>query len=92
MNILRKLVDGFVAWNHKPRVRTPDQVAAILRASLNGTASHRDMDYFVSIDIADPALNEIKEEVGSLYGPGWDDDYTRERLKGLLRRVEAIMP
>jgi hypothetical protein len=92
MNILRKMVDGFVAWNQKPRERTPEQVAALLRAALDGTATHRDMDYFISIDIADPTLNEIKDEVGSLYGPGWGDDYTRERLEGLLRRVEALMP
>jgi hypothetical protein len=92
MNLFRKLVDGFVAWNHKPRERTPEQVAQQLRAALNGTATHRDMDYFISIDIADPTLNEVKDEVGSLYGPGWDDDYTREKLNGLLRRVEALTP
>ena len=92
MNIFRKLVDGFVEWNSQPRERTPEQVARLLQAAIDGTATHRDMDYFISINIADPTLNEIKDEVGSLYGPGWEDDYTREKLTELLRRVEAFMP
>ena len=68
------MMDGFVGWNHKPRDRTPEQVAELLRAALNGTATHRDMDYFISIDITDPTLNDIKDEVRSLYGPGWETD------------------
>ncbi len=89
MSILRSLVNRFVAWNQRPQERSSQQVAQLLRAAINGTATHRDMDYFISIDIADPALNEVKDEVGRLYGPDWNDDYTREKLKELLRRVEA---
>lgn len=90
MGMIRKMVDGLVAWNRKPSDRTPEQVARVLRAALNGSATHEQMDYFISIEIADPTLNEIKDEVGSLYGPGWEDDVTQEKLRQLLRRVEAL--
>ena len=92
MGMIRKMVEGFAAWNRKPRGRTPEQVAQLLRSALGGRATHEEMDYFISVDISDPTLNEIKEEVGSLYGPGWEDDVTREKLRQLLLRVEARHP
>lgn len=88
----RAAINSFIRWNHKPRERTPEQVAALLRAMLDGTASNGEIDDFISVDIADPRLDAIKDEVGLLYGHGWDSDDTRDRLTGLLRQVEAMPP
>ena len=74
----------------KPRRLTPEQVAALLRKCIDGTATDGEIDYFVSVEIADPRLNEIKDEVGFLFGPGWTSPETRQALEELLGRVEAM--
>ncbi len=86
----RTAINSFIRWNHKPRERTPAQVAALLQAILDGTASEGEIDYFISVDIADPRLDAIKDAVGLLYGSGWDSDATRDELVELLRQVEAM--
>ena len=57
---------------------------------LDGTAPDGEIDYFISVDIVDPRLDAIKDEVGLLYGPGWDSDETRHKLTELLCQVEAM--
>jgi len=74
----------------RPRRLTPEQVAAFLRKCIAGTAKDGEIDYFISVDIADARLNEIKDEVGAVFGPGWASPETREVLEDLLRRVEAM--
>jgi hypothetical protein len=88
----RAAINRFINWNHRPRELTPEQVAALLRAMLDGTASDGEIDYFISVDIADSRLDAIRHEVELLYGPGWDSDETRERLTELLRQAEAMPP
>jgi hypothetical protein len=82
----------FIEWNRKPRERTPEQVADLLRRALAGTATDGEIDYFISVDIIDPALNDVKDRVGALYGPGWSSEETRADLRALLREVEGMSP
>lgn len=37
-------------------------------------------------------LNDVKDEVALLFGPEWDDEETKARLREQLRRVEATNP
>jgi len=74
----------------RPRRLTPEQVAEFLRQCIEGTAKDGEIDYFISVDIADPRLNEIRDEVGAIFGPGWGSAETREMLKVMLRRVEEM--
>ena len=86
----RWLINRFIRWNHRPHERTPDQVAALLRSMLNRSASQGEIDYFISVKIADPSLDAIREQVGLLYGPGWDGAVARQSLNELLEQVEAM--
>ncbi|HEX8214223.1 MAG TPA: hypothetical protein VF582_01990 [Allosphingosinicella sp.] len=87
----RWLIQRFVEWNHKPREMTPQEAAELLRKCIDGTAKYGEIDYFISVDIVDPVLDDVKDEVGMLYGPGWDDEETRARLREQLRRVEDLI-
>jgi hypothetical protein len=87
---LRAAGRWFIEWNFKPRERTPEQVADSLRRMLAGTATEGEIDYFISVDIADPELNDVKDRVGKLYGPGWSSEETRADLHALLRKVEGM--
>ena len=73
----------------KPIQRTPEEVAGLLRKCLNDSATDGEIDYFISCEIADPDLEKIRIEVGSMFGPGWDTPKTRNRLQDLLQRVES---
>jgi hypothetical protein len=75
----------------KPRRLSPDEVGAMLRKFIDGTASDGEIDYFISVDIADPVLNDVKDEVGILFGLGWDDEETKARLREQLRRVDEMI-
>ena len=46
------------------------KVADLLSRSLERKASHREVDYFLSVPILnDPLLERVRHEFGSLYGP-----------------------
>ena len=47
--------------------RTPSEVAAILRAFLEGTASEHDWDDFTSISLADSHLEAIRVRCAGLH-------------------------
>jgi hypothetical protein len=53
----------------KPRQLSPEEAAALLRSFINGTATDGEIDYFISCEIADPILNDVKDEVGVLSVP-----------------------
>jgi hypothetical protein len=90
MGLLRRLRDRFIAWNHRPREMTADEVAALLRKFLANTATHSEWDYFCTGPrLADPELDEIRAETDMLYGPR-AEPYTSERLQALIARAEAI--
>ena len=74
----------------RPRKLTPEQVAEFLRNCLDGTARDGEIDYFISVEIEDPKLNDVKHRVGLLYGPGWSSEETRADLQTLLREVEGM--
>jgi len=57
---------------------------------LNRSASQGEIDYFISVKIADPSLDAIREQVGLLYGPGWDGAVARQSLNELVEQVEAM--
>ena len=61
------------------------------RKCIAGTATHREIDHFTSIDIVNPVLDDVKDQVGVFYGPGWDDEETKARLREQLQRVETLM-
>jgi hypothetical protein len=75
----------------KPRKLTPEQVAELLRKCIDGTATDGGIDYFICTDIANAELNELKDQVGQLYGPGWSSEATRSHLEALLREVETMI-
>lgn len=87
----RVFINRFIAWNHKPREMTPEEAAALLRRCIDDTATAGEIDYFISVDIVDPVLDDVKDEVGVLYGPGWDDEETKARLREQLQRVEELI-
>ena len=76
----------------KPRQLSPEEAAALLRSFIDGTATGGEIDYFISCEIADPILNDVKDQVGVLFGPGWEDEDTKARLREQLRRVEQMIP
>ena len=69
MWLIRKLVDGFVEWNNRPRQMTPDELAVLLRRMRDGEASHGEWDYFEALALADPELEPIRERALSTNGP-----------------------
>ncbi len=75
----------------RPRKLTPEQVAEFLRKCIEGTARDGEVDYFISVEIADPRLNEVKDRVGQLFGPGWSSEETHADLEEILREVEAML-
>lgn len=74
-----------------PRQLSPEAAAALLRNFIDGTATDGEIDYFISVEIADPILNDVKDEVGVLFGPGWEDEETKAALREQLRRVEQMI-
>jgi hypothetical protein len=74
----------------KPRKLTPEQVAEFLRKCIERKATDREIDYFISVDIADPELNRVRDRVAGLYGPGWSSEETRADLRALIQQVEAM--
>jgi hypothetical protein len=79
----------------KPLELKPEEAAAFLRKCVDGQATEDELDYFSGVQIADPKLNEIMEELGSLFGRGWPvaeppSPETRAALRKMLRQVEAM--
>ena len=74
----------------RSRRLTPEQVAAFLQKCISGTATEGEIDYFISVDIADPTLNEVKDREGALYGPGWSSEDTLAELQAILGKVESM--
>jgi hypothetical protein len=64
--------------------RTPDEVVGYLRAFIEGTGGDWDWDDFVSIPIADPRLDSIRERASRF------PDMGLAELKELLREAEAL--
>lgn len=88
---VRSLVNRFIAWNRRPRAMTRQEVAVLLQKCIDDTASHSEIDYFISVDIVDPLLDDVRCEVGVLHGPGWGSEETKARLREQLERVEGAM-
>jgi hypothetical protein len=72
----------------KPIQRSPQQVAKYLRDFLEGTGGDWDWDDFVSIEIADPRLEDIRERAAALELPMPDTDTAP--LKALVAEAEAL--
>jgi hypothetical protein len=72
----------------KPFNRSPDEVAQYLRDFLDGTGGKWDWDDFISIPIADPRLEDIRERAAALELPMADQDTAP--LKDLIAEAEAI--
>ncbi len=58
--IVFAIVILLLAINRKPIDRSPEDVAAILRSLINGSLSSAEWDYFVSVGIRNPALENIR--------------------------------
>lgn len=72
----------------KPIQRTPAEVAKYLRDFLHGTGGDWDWDDFVSIEIADPRLDDIRERAAALELPMPDTDTAP--LQALVAEAEAL--
>ncbi|MDP4540056.1 hypothetical protein Q9K01_10500 [Qipengyuania sp. DY56-A-20] len=68
----------------RPMNRTPEEVVGYLREFIDGTGGEWDWDDFVSIRIADPHLDSIRERA-SKYA-----DVGQGELQSLLREAEAL--
>lgn len=82
----------FLEWNTRPRDMSAEQVAALLRKFIDGTATDGQWDYFATGPrIADPELEAIRQDTAELWGPPVEP-YTTKRLEELLARTEALIP
>lgn len=71
----------------RPKKRTSREVAQYLRSFIDGTGSDGDWDYFISVPIADPGLDDIRLRAGSVELPVSDEG--RAVLVGLLAEAES---
>lgn len=71
----------------RPSRRSPDEVLRYLRDFLNGTGGPWDWDDFISIPIADPRLEDLRERAAALDLPMTDAD--SGPLKALVAEAEA---
>ena len=64
--------------------RTPQEVVGYLRDFIEGTGGDWDWDDFVSIQIADPRLDSIRERASKF------PDVGQGELQSLLREAEGL--
>ena len=67
-----------------PMKRTSEEVVSYLCEFIDGTGGERDWDDFVSIRIADPQLDSIRERASRFPDGGLGE------LQALLREAEAL--
>lgn len=72
----------------KPFNRSADEVAQYLRDFLHETGGQWDWDDFISIPIADPRLEDIRERAAALDLPMAEQDTAP--LKALIAEAEAL--
>lgn len=72
----------------RPIQRSPDEVARYLRDFLNGTGGPWDWDDFISVPIADPRLEDLRQRASVLDLPMTDDETAP--LKALVAEAEMI--
>ena len=72
----------------KPAKRTPAEVAGFLRDFSDGTGGDWDWDDFISVRLAYPQLEAIRQEAELIALPVEPEG--REKLKSLLARAEAL--
>jgi len=72
----------------KPVRRTPDEVANYLDDFIDGSSGPYDWDDFISLKIADPALEGIRARAASLKFTSTDDN--EMALRQLLAEAEAL--
>ena len=81
------LVLKLVTWPfERPMKRTAEEVVDYLEDFINGTGSDWDWDDFVSIPIADPALDTIRERASRFPEP----EVGLSELKALLQEAKAL--
>ena len=68
----------------RPMQRTPEEVADYLRDFIEGTGEEWDWDDFVSINIADPQLDSIRERASKF------PDVALDELYALLGEAEEL--
>ena len=68
----------------RPMKRTPQEVVGYLRDFIEGTGGDWDWDDFVSIQIADPRLDSIRERASKF------PDVGQGELQSLLREAEGL--
>ena len=72
----------------RPSRRSADEVLRYLRDFLDGTGGPWDWDDFISIPIADPRLEDLRERAAALDLPMTDADTAP--LKALVAEAEAL--
>jgi len=72
MGLISKLLNAAWDWNNRPRAMTPIELLDLLRRMQSDDASPGEWDYFQSLALADDRLEEIRQTVAPIYGPGFD--------------------
>lgn len=88
MKAIRGLIDRLIAWNHKPRYRSAEEVSRLLHQMADGSAKHGSVDAFICIPIIDPRLENIRNELGAIYGPSFDP--THSKFVRLVEQVDSL--
>ena len=57
------LIAAFYIWNRRPIERTPEEIAALLRARLRGEEDQGEWDYFTKCRVRDMRLEAIRAKV-----------------------------
>lgn len=71
----------------RPHKRTPEEVGQILRGFLDGSGGEWDWDDFISIPLADPSLESIRQRAANVELPVSAEG--RRTLLSLLVELEA---
>ncbi|KZX61459.1 MULTISPECIES: hypothetical protein [unclassified Alcanivorax] len=84
----------FTRWNRRPVEWKSEEVADLLQTWLDGDVDDAGWDYFVSCEISDPQLEEIRQEaMGAVYIESPYMDASGHRLneagKALFRDLKA---
>jgi hypothetical protein len=89
-------VAAFLYWNSRPVQRTPNEVAELLRARVDGSFDGGEWDYFISCRIADQRLEKLRQKIleveviGSEYLDDKDGNLLALSSKG-VRYYESIL-
>lgn len=83
------IVTKLIIWPfERPAKRSPAEVLGYLRDFHDGTGDDYDWDYFISVPLANPGLEQLRKEAAALHLPFGAEELTR--LSALIKRAQII--